>query len=69
MRKTFLAVMVATTSLLGTTAFAAGGPERIGPFEQWSACERAGNQGMDDGQWKDYRCDGTVPNIWLYPQY
>jgi hypothetical protein len=67
-RAAVVTITITATSLLGSTAFAAG-PDRIGPFEQWSACEHEGNAGMDDGRWKDYTCDGVVPQIWLYPQY
>jgi hypothetical protein len=41
----------------------------LGPFEYESSCLRRGNQGVEDGEWGDYTCDGGYGNWWVHPIY
>jgi hypothetical protein len=48
---------------------AAAADEVYGPYEFQSECLSAGNQGMDDGRWSDYECNGSYGAWYLHPSY
>ena len=41
----------------------------LGPFEYESNCLRRGNQGIEDGEWEDFSCQGSYGNWWVHPIY
>ncbi|QLY33893.1 hypothetical protein [Nocardia huaxiensis] len=56
--------VAAPALVAGTGSAAVGQPStQHGPYEQLSACESRGNQGIENGEWNDYDCVGG-PGAW-----
>jgi hypothetical protein len=68
-RTAAVAGALAIAGLLGTGGTALAASDPIGPFAQLSECLSAGNQGIEDGRWSDYDCEGEPPAVYLYPIY